>query len=81
MIWNQLTLTRGIPLRIYQANVSSAWLSRSLNNGYQTLITFLKSPESRELRDESERLLAEGKQVTLRIHSETGKPRYELEVD
>lgn len=45
------------------------------------LASFLKSPESKKLRDESERLLAEGKQVTLKIHFEDDKPTYELKVD
>ena len=45
------------------------------------LVSFLKSPESHKLRDETERLLAEGKQVTLKIHFVDGKPKYELKVD
>jgi hypothetical protein len=48
---------------------------------FEMLVSFLKSPESKKLRDESERLLAEGKQVTLRIDFEGDKPRYELKVD
>lgn len=52
-----------------------------LERRFQMLVSFLKSPESQKLRDESERFLAEGKQVTLRIHFEGGKPRYELKLD
>jgi len=48
---------------------------------FEMLVAFLKSPESQRLRDESEKYLAEGKQVTLRIYLEAGKPRYELKVD
>lgn len=40
-----------------------------------------KSPESQKLRGESERYLAEGKQVTVRIHFEDGKPKYELKTN
>jgi len=35
---------------------------------FETLVTFLQSPESRKLRDESEQLLSEGKRVTLKIN-------------
>ena len=47
---------------------------------FETLVTFLKSPESKKLRDESERLLSEGKRVTLKIHVDKNKdkPSYEL---
>ncbi len=55
--------------------------SNDLQQRFEMLISFLKSPESQKLRDESERLLAEGKQVTLRIHFEDGNPRYELKVE
>jgi len=48
---------------------------------FEMLVAFLKSPESQRLRDESEKYLAEGKQVTLRIYLEAGKPRYELKVN
>ena len=52
-----------------------------LQQRFEMLVSFLKSPESKKLRDESEKLLAEGKQVTLKIHFEDGKPRYELKVE
>ena len=52
-----------------------------LQRKFKMLVSFLKSPESQKLRDESERYLAEGRQVTLRIHFEGGKPTYELKVD
>ncbi len=47
---------------------------------YEALLTFLQSPESVKLREESERYLAEGKQVTVRIHIEEGKFGYELQI-
>jgi hypothetical protein len=47
---------------------------------FEVLLTFLKSPEMEHLRAESERLLSEGKQVTLKINSDfnTGNMSYEL---
>ena len=54
--------------------------NQKLQQRYESLASFLRSPDAQRIRDESERLLAEGKQVTLRIHSKDGKPSYELEV-
>ena len=48
---------------------------------FEMLVSFLKSPESRRLRDESERYIAEGKQVTVRVSLEDGRPKYELKVN
>ena len=48
---------------------------------FEMLVSFLKSPQSRKLRDESERYLAEGKQVTVVISFAGGKPKYELKID
>jgi hypothetical protein len=45
---------------------------------YEALLNFLKSPESQQLREESERYLAEGKQVSVRISINEGQPKYEL---
>ena len=47
---------------------------------FKMLLAFLKSPESQRLRDESEKYLAEGKRVTLKLSLAGGKPKYELEV-
>ena len=47
---------------------------------FETLVSFLKSPESQKLRAESERYLSEGKEVTVSIHFVEGKPRYDLKV-
>jgi len=51
---------------------------KELVQSFEMLVSFLKSPESRMLRDESERYLAEGKQVTVRVSLKGGKPKYEL---
>lgn len=48
---------------------------------FEALVTFLQSPDSKRLRDESERLLADGKKVTLKIELINGKPEYELKTD
>jgi len=54
---------------------------KELQQKYEMLVSFLKSPDSRKLRDESEKYLAEGKKVTLRLSFANGKPKYELEID
>ena len=41
----------------------------------------MKSPELQKLRDESERFLADGKQVTLKIQFKDDKSCDELEAD
>lgn len=51
--------------------------SRELKERYATLLSFLKSPESKNLRDETEKYLAEGKNVKLVI---SGKGRYEIKI-
>lgn len=53
---------------------------KEIEQTYEALVSFLESPESRKMRDESERYLAEGKKVTVTISSEDGKPKYELKV-
>lgn len=55
--------------------------NRELVQRFEALVSFLKSAESKALRDESEKYLAEGKQVTVRIDFEHGKPRYELKIE
>ena len=54
--------------------------NQELERKFEALVSFLKSPESKKLRDESEKYLAEGKQVTVDIRFEAGKPVYELKV-
>jgi len=53
---------------------------QQLQQRFEMLVAFLKSPESQKLRDESEKYLAEGKKVTLRLSLADGKPKYELEI-
>jgi hypothetical protein len=55
--------------------------NKELEQKFEVLVSFLKSPESKALRDECERYLAEGKQVTVRINFKSGKPKYELRVE
>lgn len=54
--------------------------NQEMEQKFEALVSFLKSPESKKLRDESEQYLAEGKQVTVDIRFEEGKPVYELKV-
>jgi len=54
--------------------------NKELQQRFEMLVSFLKSPESQGLRDESERYLAEGKQVTVRIYFKSRKLEYELKV-
>jgi hypothetical protein len=51
-----------------------------LEQTYERLVTFLKSPESQRPREDSERHLAEGKQVAVEMRFADGAPRYELKV-
>ena len=51
-----------------------------LQQRFEALVSFLKSPESQRLRDESEKYLAEGKHVTVSVCFDEGKPRYELKI-
>ena len=53
---------------------------KELEQKFEMLVAFLKSPESQKLRDESEKCLADGKKVTLKLSITDGKPKYELEV-
>lgn len=54
---------------------------KEVQQRFEALVSFLKSPESKRLRDESERYLAEGKRVTLKIKFENGEPKYDLKID
>ena len=55
--------------------------NKEVQQRFEMLVFFLKSPEARKLRDDSERLLADGRQVTLKIRFDDDKPSYELKVD
>jgi len=53
---------------------------KELAQRFEMIVSFLKSPESQKLRDESEYYLSEGKQVSVRIYFVDGKPKYELKI-
>ena len=53
---------------------------KELEETYEALVSLLKSPELQKLRDESERYLAEGRDVKIVLHLGEGEPRYELKV-
>ena len=55
--------------------------SEEMKQKYATLLFFLKSPESKKLRSESERHLSEGKDVEVKIYSEAGKVKYEMKLN
>ena len=52
---------------------------RELQRRYSALLTFLKSPKSKKLRDTTEKYLAEGKNVKVKIYSQAGKMKYEMQ--
>ena len=51
-----------------------------LQKTYSALLSFLKSPKSKKLRDETEKYLAEGRDVKVKIYSQGGKMKYEIQV-
>ncbi len=52
-----------------------------LRQKYEMLLAFLNSPESRKLRDEAEKCLADGKGVKLGLSFADGKLNYELKIN
>jgi len=55
--------------------------NKDLEQTYEAMIALLKSPELKKLRDESEKYLAEGKNVKIVMHLGDGEPKYEIKVD
>jgi len=53
---------------------------KELEETYEALVSLLKSPELQKLRDESERYLAEGRDVKVVLHLGEAQPRYEIRV-
>jgi hypothetical protein len=51
-----------------------------LQQKYQILYSFLKSPDLQKLCDETERYMSEGKEINVRVYLEAGKPKYELKI-
>jgi hypothetical protein len=58
--------------------LSDEGVNEGVQRKYEALVNFLKSPESQRLRIESERYMAEGKKVSVRITVNEGQPKYEL---
>jgi hypothetical protein len=56
-------------------------IEKETQNKYEALVAFLRSPESKQLRIESEKYLAEGKKVTVTIGTKNGKPVYGLKIE
>jgi len=54
---------------------------KKLEKRFEALMSLLKSPELTKLRDESEKYLADGKEVKLIINLERDKPKYEIKLD
>jgi hypothetical protein len=55
--------------------------NKELEQTYEAMITLLKSSELKKLRDESEKYLAEGRNVKIVIHLGDGEPKYEIKLD
>jgi len=55
--------------------------NEELGQRYEMLAAFLKSPDSKKLRDEAEKHLADGKKVTVSVSFQMGKPKYELKIE
>jgi DNA-binding FadR family transcriptional regulator len=55
--------------------------NEDIQHKYEALVTFLQSSESKQLREESERYLADGKKVSVVISTQKGKPVYELKIE
>jgi len=53
---------------------------KELQERYSALLSFLKSPRSRKLHDETEKYLAEGRDVNVKIFPQGGKMKYEIQV-
>jgi hypothetical protein len=51
---------------------------KELEEVYEALVSFLKSPDLQKLRDESELHLAEERDVKIVLHLGEGEPRYEI---
>ena len=58
--------------------LSSGGEDKELQQKFNALVDFLRSPDARALVDESEKYLAEGKKVSVKIHFEDEKLKYEM---
>ncbi len=50
--------------------------NQDMRQTYEALVSFLESPEMARFRDEAERLLSDGKKVTVTISCNNGKTEY-----
>ena len=55
--------------------------NKELEERYEALVSFLKSPELQKLCDESERYLSKGKNVKVVLHLGEQEPKYELKIE
>ena len=53
---------------------------KELQERYSMLLSFLKSPRSKKLRNKTEEYLAQGQDVTVKIYSQSGKTKYEIQI-
>ncbi len=51
-----------------------------LEQRYNLLSSFLESSELQSLCDETEKYLAEGKEVSVKINLEAGEPKYQIQI-
>lgn len=51
-----------------------------LQRRYEALVSFIRSPELIKVRDECERYLAQGKEVSVILHLGSEKPQYEIKL-
>jgi len=54
--------------------------NRELQERFEALVAFLRSTELKTIRDESEKYLAEGKDVTVVVHLGEEEPSYEIRI-
>ena len=52
--------------------------NKELGEKYEALVSFLRSPVSRKLRDVCERYLSQGKEVRAKIYFWHGTPKYKI---
>ena len=54
--------------------------NKPIEQRFETLVSFLKSPESKKLRNETEKYLSEGKDVRVKVYFEAGKMTYRIDL-
>jgi hypothetical protein len=61
--------------------LSTGGEDENLQQKFNALVDFLRSPEARTLVDEAEKLLSEGKQVSVSIHYEGDRVNYKINTE